>query len=642
MAFLQLSDISAAFGDRDVLKKINFNISGRSRIALSGANGSGKSTLLKVAAGLTLPDSGTVSVEKGSRVSYLPQSGITYSGLTLYKEAEKAFSIFDPVLSRITELEKELSTFTDETDETVKAVEEHHQLQEKLLASGFYDRDREINKILTGLGFSEKDFSRMTDEFSGGWQMRIALARVLLEKPDILLLDEPTNYLDIEAREWLEDFILKYPGGVVIVSHDRFFLDSTVNEVIELFNGDLKRYKGNYSGYEAKRAFELEDLVKRYRQQEEEISRIELFIRKFRFNASKASLVQSRIKYLETIERIEIPESLKKIHFTFPSPPHSGREVLIIDNLSKSYGSLNVLDNISFSIRKGEKVVFTGKNGAGKTTLLKIISGNDDLFSGSLRLGTDVKRGYFSQDFEETLNNDFNVFEEIESTSPTEMVPVLRNLLGAFLFRGDDIYKKVSVLSGGEKNRVALLKLLLRPVNLLVLDEPTNHLDLNSKDILLEALQDYSGTLLFVSHDRYFIEKLATRVIEIKGGSAKDYPGDYEYYHWLKEKERQQDEGSSADISPDSTVSAVKLDREEEKKIKKERKKIEKKAEDLLHRLDLLEKEAELLEFEMSLPDNYSDGEKIKKIKAKLDENRKEQENLSLLWENAETELLKL
>ena len=619
MAFLHLAAVSTAFGDRDILKNINLNISDSSRIALSGANGSGKSTLLKTAAGIMKPDSGSVSQQRGSRISYLPQSGITYKGDTLFSEAEKAFSIFDSDIKRISELEKELSLMTDDSAETQNKVEEHHHLQEKLIVSGYYERDREIFKILNGLGFSEKDMTRLTDEFSGGWQMRIALARVLLEKPDILFLDEPTNYLDIEARYWLEDFISSYPGGVVIVSHDRFFLDSTVNEIIELFNGSLKKYKGNYSEYEKRRAQELEELVKRYRQQEEDIAKTEYFIRKFRYNASKASLVQSRIKYLESIDRIEIPESLKKIHFTFPDPPHSGKEVLMIDGLSKSYGDLKVLDKVNLNIRKGEKVVFAGKNGAGKTTLLKIVSGHDNDFSGDVRAGTDVRKGYFSQDFESTLTDENNVLEEIESSSPVNMIPQLRNLLGAFLFRGDDIFKKVSVLSGGEKNRVALLKLLLKPVNLLILDEPTNHLDINSKDILLEALQHYSGTLLFVSHDRYFIENLATRVVEISGGSITDYPGDYEYYLWRKQEaeapviQNTADDSLSMNNDAEEAVSAVKLDRQQEKAVKRERKKLERKAEELLHELEKLENEASEIEHDMSLPENYSDGVKIKK-----------------------------
>ena len=639
MAFLHLAGVSTAFGDRDILKNINLNISDTSRIALSGANGSGKSTLLKTAAGLMKPDSGSISLQRESRISYLPQSGITYSGNTLFEEADKAFSIFDEVIKRISEIEKELSEMTDENSDTQNRVEELHNLQEKLFTSGYYERDREIYKILNGLGFAESDFSRMTDEFSGGWQMRIALARVLLEKPDILFLDEPTNYLDIEARYWLEDFISGYPGGVVIVSHDRFFLDSTVNEIIELFNGSLKRYKGNYSDYEKRRALELEELVKRYKQQEEEIAKIEYFIRKFRFNASKASLVQSRVKSLETIEKIEIPESLKKIHFTFPSPPHSGKEVLMIHDLSKSYGDLKVLDKINLNIRKGEKVVFAGKNGAGKTTLLKIISGHDENFTGDLITGTDVKRGYFSQDFESTLKNENNVIEEIETSSPTEMIPKLRNLLGAFLFRGDDIFKKVSVLSGGEKNRVALLKLLLKPVNLLILDEPTNHLDINSKDILLEALQDYSGTLLFVSHDRYFIENLANRVIEISERGIRDYPGDYAYYLWKRDNS-DSDSLKSVRIksmTEENSASSVKADREKAKIIKRERKKLENKEDDLLHAIEKLETEAASLEHEMSLPENYSEGDKVREIKDKLDKNHEKQHELSLEWEEAET-----
>ena len=650
MAFLHLAAVSTAFGDRDILKNINLNISESSRIALSGANGSGKSTLLKIAAGIIKPDSGSVSRQRGSRISYLPQSGIIYKGDTLFSEAEKAFSIFDNDIQRISELEKELSLMTDDSEETQNKLEEHHHLQEKLIVSGYYERDREIYKILNGLGFLDSDMSRLTDEFSGGWQMRIALARVLLEKPDILFLDEPTNYLDIEARYWLENFISTYPGGVVVVSHDRYFLDSTVNEIIELFNGSLKKYRGNYSEYEKRRAQELEELVKRYKQQEEDIAKTEFFIRRFRYKATKASLVQSRIKYLESIERIEIPESLKKIHFAFPDPPHSGKEVLMIEELSKSYSNFKVLDKINLNIRKGEKVVFAGKNGAGKTTLLRIVSGHDSDFDGDIRTGTDVKRGYFSQDFESTLTNENSVLEEVESSSPTEMIPQLRNLLGAFLFRGDDIFKKVSFLSGGEKNRVALLKLLLKPVNLLILDEPTNHLDINSKDILLEALQNYSGTLLFVSHDRYFIENLATRVIEISEGGITDYPGDYEYYLWRKEAleneslqdMKEPDKFSAPDNSGEKAVSAVKLDREQTKAFKREKKKLEKRAEELLVELEKLESEASELENEMSLPENYSDGEKIKKIKDSLDKNKEKQHEISLEWEEAETALAAL
>ncbi|MCL2792989.1 MAG: ATP-binding cassette domain-containing protein, partial [Spirochaetaceae bacterium] len=537
MPFVNLANISVAFGSRDIIDKINLNISENSKIALAGANGSGKTTLLKVIAGKIKPDNGSASVQKDTRISYLPQSGVVYSGYTLFDEADKAFIPFQKMIERLTEIEKELALRKEGESVISALLEEHHVIQEAVLNSGYYEREGEIETVLTGLGFSRTDLDKMTESFSGGWQMRIALARTLLEKPDILLLDEPTNYLDIEAREWLEDFLNKFKGGYIIVSHDRFFLDVTCNEVIELFNGKLSRYKGNYTTYEKIRQQELESLVERYERQQEEIEKTEDFIRRFRYNASKAALVQSRVKQLENIERIEIPESLKKMRLKFPSPPHSGKEVLIIEDLNKFYGEFHALKNVNFYVNRGEKIALAGKNGAGKSTLLRILSQTDKGYSGNIKLGKDVSIGYFSQDFEATLNNDSSVIEVIESSSPTELIPSLRNLLGAFLFRGDDIQKKISYLSGGEKNRVALLRLLLHPSNLLILDEPTNHLDLNSKDILLEALKKYSGTLIFVSHDRYFIENLATRVLELDDGIAKDYPGGYEYYLFRKQKE---------------------------------------------------------------------------------------------------------
>ncbi len=584
MPFVNIADISVSFGNRDVIDKINLNISEDSKIALSGANGSGKTTLLKVIAGITSPDSGSISIQKETRVSYLPQSGIVFSGQTLFNEADKAFLPFLKMIERITAIEKELAECKEGEKNVPILLEEHHVLQEKVLNSGYYEREGEIETVLTGLGFSRTDLTKMTESFSGGWQMRIALARTLLERPDIMLLDEPTNYLDIEARQWLEDFLLKFKGGFIIVSHDRFFLDVTCNEVIELFNGKLNRYKGNYSAYEKIREQELESLVQRYERQQEEIEKIEYFIRRFRYNASKAPLVQSRIKQLESIEKIEIPESLKKIHFKFPAPPHSGKDVVVIEDVNKFYGDFQALKNINFYVTRGEKIALAGKNGAGKSTLLRILSQTDKNYSGNIKLGKDVNIGYFSQDFEATLDNNNSVIEELEKSSPTELIPLLRSLLGAFLFRGDDIYKKISYLSGGEKNRIALLKLLLHPSNLLILDDPTNHLDLNSKDILLEALKNYSGTLIFVSHDRYFIENLSTRVIELSNGISKDYPGGYDYYLFRKEKEISETE-SSIDSLPKQDI-AVKKDnpenyavqREKEKAVKKERKKLEKKS----------------------------------------------------------------
>ena len=694
MPFVNIAGISVAFGNRDVLDKINLNISEYSKIALAGANGSGKTTLLKILSGIIKPDAGSVSMQKDIRISYLPQSGIVYSGQTLFNEADKAFLAFQKMIERITEIEKELALCKEGEKNVSVLLEEHHLLQEAVLNSGYYEREGEIETVLAGLGFSRADLGKMTESFSGGWQMRIALARTLLERPDILLLDEPTNYLDIEAREWLENFLNKFKGGYIIVSHDRFFLDVTCNEVIELFDGKLSKYKGNYTTYERMREQELEALVQRYERQQEEIEKIEFFIRRFRYNASKAALVQSRVKQLENIERIEIPESLKKMRFRFPAPPHSGKEVLVIEELNKFYGEFQALKNINFYVTRGEKVALAGKNGAGKSTLLRILSQTDNNYSGKIRPGKDVSIGYFSQDFEATLNNSNTVIEEIESSSPTELIPSLRNLLGAFLFRGDDIQKKISYLSGGEKNRIALLKLLLHPSNLLILDEPTNHLDLNSKDILLEALKKYSGTLIFVSHDRYFIEKLATRVIELDNGVSRDYPGGYEYYLFRKQKEDREHSGAvnvpvsgmpGAQGTPASSgltnapnafgladagatagtvtgtlpeqknITAAAQhsgsilikrnsgsspeEREKEKAVKKEKRKLEKRAEEIMVLVDAFEQKAKQIEEMMGQVEYYSDGQKMKELKDTLQQNKNTQAELLCEWESVEAAL---
>lgn len=468
--------------------------------------------------------------------------------------------------------------------------------------------------------------------------MRIALAKILLENPDILLLDEPTNYLDLEARIWLEDFLAAFKGGVVVVSHDRSFLDVTVNEIYELFNGKLNRYKGNYSEYETRRAAELEALVERYKQQQEEIARTEFFIRRFRYQATKAKQVQSRVKYLEGLERIEIPESLKKMHFSFPKPPHSGNDVLMIENLSKAFGENHVINNLDFYASRGEKIVFAGRNGAGKSTLMRIIAGVDRNHTGTVRYGTDVKIEYFSQDFEATLDNEKTVEEEIEASAPTELIPSIRSLLGAFLFRGDDIYKKISVLSGGEKNRIALLKMLLHPANLLILDEPTNHLDLISKDILLEALKSYTGTVLFVSHDRYFIENLADRVLELGDGKAVSYLGSYSYYLEKKAQE-EAGAGAAAEQPKVQTKTAVRPDREEAKQRKRDIRKLERELETVMTELDELDSRCSGLNEKMADPANYSDGAKIKKLKEELEEAERLRDEKTLRWEEIEEAL---
>ncbi|MBP5451839.1 MAG: ABC-F family ATP-binding cassette domain-containing protein, partial [Treponema sp.] len=528
MAFVQFSKVSLAFGERDILKDVSVYLQSGSKAALTGANGAGKSTLIKIMAGIQDVDSGERIVQKGTRIAYLPQSGLVHHGCTLKEEADKAFAWGYQIQEEIDSLGSQME---QNPDQSQRLAEEQDELLSKLESSGWYRREGTCEQVLLGLGFSRDDFSKQTDEFSGGWQMRIALAKALMCGPDILLLDEPTNYLDIEARNWLEGFLGDFKGGFLLVSHDRYFLDHTINEVYELFNGDLKRYPGNFTHYEEVRKVELESLIAAYEQQQEEIHHLEEFIRRFGYKATKAAQAQDRQKQLDKMVRIEIPESLKKIHFTFPEAPHSGQLVLTLENITKQYGdNPPVVKNLDFVLEKGERLVVAGRNGAGKSTLLRIIAGEDKDFSGNVKLGAGVSIGYFSQDSAERITGSESILERLESKCPLELIPKARDMLGAFLFRGDDVFKSIDVLSGGEKSRIALLELLLRPVNLLVLDEPTNHLDMHSKDVLLDALKDFGGTVIFVSHDRVFIVDLATRVLELHPGTYRNFPGDYRYY----------------------------------------------------------------------------------------------------------------
>jgi ATP-binding cassette subfamily F protein 3 len=554
MAFVQFTRVSLAFGDRDILKDVGLNLASGSRAGLAGINGSGKSTLMKVIAGILPPDSGERAAQRGARISWLPQSGLTHHGRSLREEAETAYEDIAALIRAMEAIDRSLGDSTSDDTRTVSLLQERQRLQEAVEQSGYYNREQTIAAALSGLGFSPADLDRRVEEFSGGWQMRIALAKILLESPDILLLDEPTNYLDIEARAWLEQWLRNFEGGYLLVSHDRYFLDLTVNEVYELFQGRLKRYAGNYSAYERIRRTELDSLLKRHAAQQEEIARTENLIRRFRYKASKAAMAQERIKKLEKMERIEIPESLKKIAITLPPPPHSGRVALTLERVGKRYGERPVIADLDLLLETGEKLLVVGRNGAGKTTLLRILAGEDPDFTGSLSYGAGIRPGYFSQDAAETPGTgDFpdsrQVLDYLESEAPTELIPRVRDMLGAFLFRGDDVHKPVSVLSGGEKSRLALLRMLLKPVNLLILDEPTNHLDLQSKDILLDALRAYQGTIIFVSHDRAFMEALSTKTLELsprgtgQPAAARLFYGNYAYYLDRIEREPESAQG---------------------------------------------------------------------------------------------------
>lgn len=644
MAFVQFSQVSLAFGDRDILKNVSVNLQAGSKVALTGANGSGKSTLIKVMAGLVQPDGGQRVAQKDARIAYLPQSGLTHHGCSLREEADKAFGFGYELQAEMEKIGDKLKN--GEGNEKL-LLERHDAILTELEESGWNRRQVMAEQVLAGLGFSREDLDKNCEEFSGGWQMRIALGKALMVNPDILLLDEPTNYLDIEARGWLEKFLDNYKGGFLLVSHDRYFLDHTVNEVYELFNGELKRYPGNYTHYEKVREIELETLIREYEKQQAEIAHLQEFINRFGVQATKAAQAQERQKMLDKIleKQIVIPESLKKIHFKFPPAPHSGRLVATLSKITKSYdGEHNVLQDLDLVLENGERLVVAGHNGAGKSTLLRIIAGADSDFSGEVKLGSGVKIGYFSQDNAETLKGSASVLETVESEAPLELIPKIRDMLGAFLFRGDDVHKSLDVLSGGEKARVALLKLLLRPVNFLILDEPTNHLDMHSKDVLLDALKDFGGTVIFVSHDRGFIENLSTRVLELKPGQFRLFPGDYKYYMERLEREAngefsQNDELKSAaqpeKNSQEEEKTETKRSWEEQKKLESEKRRAEKNVKNLEEQILKLEEEKSSQEAQMAKPEVYSNGEKAKAVQKKIDELAEKLEELNLQWMEA-------
>lgn len=654
MAFVQLSNISLSFGDRDLIKSATLNLMEGSRAALAGPNGAGKTTLMKIAVGQLAPDSGELAVTKGARISYLPQTQVILGRGSVLEEAEAAFSHFADMLLRQEELGRRLQDSGLEERQTNRLLEEFDDIGRAVESGGYFRRQERISEVLRGLGFRTDDFGRRAQDLSGGWQMRLALAKILLEDPDIMLLDEPTNYLDLEARGWLEAYLADYRGGVLLVSHDRFFLDVTVREVYELFNGKLSRYPGSYSSYEERRARELEAIFAAWERQQEEIQRIEDFIRRFRYKESKAPQVQSRIKMLEKIIPIEIPEGMKHIHFKFPPAPRSGKIALRIENLGKSYGSLKVIEDLSLEVERGRKIAFVGPNGAGKSTLMRIIAGVDRDYTGSIIPGAGVEIAYFAQDSAEKMSSSLNVEQEAETVCPNELAPKLRNLLGAFLFRGDDVGKSVSVLSGGERSRLALLKMLLHPANLLVLDEPTNHLDLTSKDVLLEALKTFEGTVLFVSHDRGFIDELADLVLELEVGTTpRLYYGGYSYYLEKKASLLEEARIGSSSIPPraasrgeatiqagenpafrseDGSKAGTALSREEKKAQKARTRKLKKREEEILRRLENLAEGKKALEREMARPEVYSDGPRVKKILAALAEIEEETESLNEEW----------
>jgi ATP-binding cassette, subfamily F, member 3 len=532
---LSLQNAGKRFGPRVLFTEANWLIRSKEKTALVGANGTGKSTLMKVLAGLESLDYGTMQLTRGMSIGYLPQEGLRLSGRTVFDEC---LSVFDELRAMEGEIERtatQLSELDHASPEYESAAERYSMLQERFHALDGYALDAQVGSVLTGLGFGKEDWSRQVDEFSGGWQMRIALAKLLLAKPNLLLLDEPTNHLDLETRNWLEDYLHNYPFGYILISHDRYFLDVTIDRTVEIWNKRLTIFQGNYTKYLSQKDERRAQLQAAYKNQRDQIEHLEAFINRFRAQATKAKQVQSRIKELEKIERIEIPEDEPAIHFKFPQPPPSGRTVVEAEGLGKSYGEKQVFSNARFTIERGDRVALVGVNGAGKSTLIKLLSGAETPTSGMVKLGHNVVSEYFAQDQYKVLDGDARMLDDMSRAAMKVPESELRSLLGCFLFSGDDVFKPLGVLSGGERNRYALARILVSPSNFLLLDEPTNHLDMRAKDVLLEAIAAFSGTVVFVSHDRYFIDRLATRVIEVENGVITTYPGNYEDY--LRKKE---------------------------------------------------------------------------------------------------------
>jgi ATP-binding cassette, subfamily F, member 3 len=550
---LSLQNAGKRFGPRVLFLEANWLIRNQEKTALVGANGTGKSTLMKVLAGLDTLDYGESERTRGMSIGYLPQEGLQLSGRTVFDEC---LTVFDELRGMEAEIEKtaaQMAELDHDGAEYASAAERFGLLQERFHALDGYALDAQVGGVLTGLGFSKEDWTRRTDEFSGGWQMRIALGKLLLARPNLLLLDEPTNHLDLETRNWLEEYLRTYPFGYILISHDRYFLDVTIDRTVEIWNKRLTIYQGNYTKYLSQKDERRNQLISAYRNQRDNVERLEAFINRFRYQATKAKQVQSRVKELEKIVRIEVPEEEPVIHFKFPQPQPSGRTVVEADGLGKSYGPKQVFRDARFSIMRGDRVALVGVNGAGKSTLIRMLTGQELPSSGSIRLGHNVVAEYFAQDQYKVLDADARMLDDISRAALRVPEVELRSLLGCFLFSGNDVFKTLGVLSGGERNRYALARILVSPSNFLLLDEPTNHLDMRAKDVLLDALAAFSGTVIFVSHDRYFIDRLATRVLEIESGTITAYEGNYEDY--LRRKEAM----AAAPAQQESSVQPAKL-----------------------------------------------------------------------------------
>lgn len=650
---VSIQNLSVEFSAKSLFDNINYVINPRDRIALVGKNGAGKSTMLKIIAGIQSPTSGKVSMPRDITVGYLPQQMELNDTLTVKEEVRKAFAHIDDLKRKLDEATEELSSRTDyESDEYHELIERVSSLSERMAMEQSENCEAEMEKTLTGLGFLRTDFDRPTSEFSGGWRMRIELAKLLLQRPDVLLLDEPTNHLDIESIQWLEQFLTSKAGAVVLVSHDRAFIDNVTNRTIEISCGKIYDYAVNYSHFVELRKERVEQQMRAFQNQQKQIQETEDFIERFRYKATKSVQVQSRIKQLNKIERIEVDEvDNSHISLRFPPAPRSGDYPLILDNVGKAYGDHQVFDGATFTLKRGEKIAFVGKNGEGKSTLVKCIMGEIP-FTGSLKIGHNVKIGYFAQNQASMLDGELTVFDTIDRVATGDIRTKIRDILGAFMFGGEASDKKVKVLSGGEKTRLAMIKLLLEPVNLLILDEPTNHLDMRTKDILKQAIRDFNGTVIVVSHDREFLDGLVEKVYEFGGGKVKECLGGiYEFLEKkkiasLSELEISKDKKPSVEKSVSDTASSKKtepaasgnkevsrLSYAEQKEREKNLRRLKKKVEDAEAEISRLEGTVAEIEKEMAAGE-FSDDLCQRHAKA-----QKDLENAMSLWEIASMEL---
>jgi len=632
---ISASNISLQFGGRYLFKGISFRVGPHDRIGLVGSNGAGKTTLLKLLLGDVSAEQGEVSKAKFVTVGYLPQEGMHAEGRTLIKEAETVFGDILEVQANLEEIHSRMGEISHETEEFQELLELYGEFQHKLENTDAFRMQSNIGKVLMGLGFSENDFLRQTAEFSGGWQMRIALAKLLLMQPSLLLLDEPTNHLDLDSLEWLEEYLRSYEGAVMIVSHDRRFLNNMTSKTFELSLGNFTEYPGNYSVFVRAKAERKEQQQAAFKNQQQQIKQTEQFIERFRYKATKARQVQSRIKQLEKLELIEIEDDEAGIHFSFPPAPRGGRVAMDLRGIHKRYGSLDLFRGIDVEIMQGDRIAFVGVNGAGKSTLARIIAGVEPFNSGERIAGHNIAISYFAQHQAEELDPSKDVLQTVDEAATGEIRKHLRNVLGCFLFRGDDVFKKVRVLSGGEKSRLALAKMLLQPSNLIVMDEPTNHLDMRSKAILQEALAGFEGSYVIVSHDRDFLDPLVTKVIEFRHGRIRTYLGNLTDYALAKQRELSGKMQADLDEKKRGTLSEKerrRVEAEERQRRYQRTKPLQQRIERIEKTIEENEKRKVEIEQHMADPGFYKNGEHAREIASEYKEVQKQLSGNYFQW----------